>query len=133
MARPSVRRRPIPLNGLEVQPPSAFNIPGTTTRVPAFTTDIAAMTGMFYDNGRIYYTVAKTGTASANNNKLYYRYFNPESEIIGASLFVASTGGEGVNWGNVRGMTLASGKLIYALTDGRLYSVNWAGPSPRAP
>ncbi len=85
---------------------------------------------MFYDNGRIYYTVAKTGTASANNNKLYYRYFNPESEIVGANLFVASTGGEGINWGNVRGMTMASGKLIYALTDGRLYSVNWDGTKP---
>ena len=34
------------------------------------------------------------------------------------------------NWGNVRGMTLASGKLIYALTDGRLYSVNWGGTKP---
>ena len=120
----------IPLNGLEVQPPSTFTIPGTTTRVPALTTDIATMTGMFYDNQRIYYTVSKTGSASANNNKLYYRYFNPESEIIGASLYVASTGGEGVNWGNVRGMTLASGKLIYALTDGRLYSVNWGGTKP---
>ena len=105
-------------------------IPGTTTRVPAFTTDIASMTGMFYDNGRIYYTVSKTGSASANNNKLYYRYFNPESEIVGANLFVASTGGEGINWGNVRGMTLASGKLIYALTDGRLYRVNWGGTKP---
>ena len=120
----------VPLNGLEVQPSTAFVIPGTTTRVPAFTTDIASMTGMFYDNGRIYYTVSKTGSASANNNKLYYRYFNPESEIVGASLFVASTGGEGVNWGNVRGMTLASGKLIYALTDGRLYRVDWAGTKP---
>ena len=124
----------VPLNGLEVQPPSGFNIPGTTTRVPAFalgtSSDLANMTGMFYDNGRIYYTVAKTGSASANNNKLYYRYFNPESDIFGASLFVASTGGEGVNWGNVRGMTMASGKLIYALTDGRLYSVNWAGTKP---
>ncbi len=121
---------PVALNGLDVQPPSTFTIPGTTTRVPALTTDIAAMTGMFYDNGRIYYTVSKSGSASANNNKLYYRYFNPESEVIGASLYVASTGGEGVNWGNVRGMTLASGKLIYALTDGRLYRVDWAGTKP---
>ena len=124
----------VALNGLEVQPPSGFNIPGTTTRIPAFalgtSSDLANMTGMFYDNGRIYYTVSKTGSASANNNKLYYRYFNPESEIVGANLFVASTGGEGVNWGNVRGMTLASGKLIYALNDGRLYSVNWGGTKP---
>jgi hypothetical protein len=118
------------LYGLEVQPPSSFTIPGTTTRVPAFTSDIAATTGMFYDNGRIYYTVAKAGTTqTATNNKLYYRYFNPESNIVGANLFVASsypTAGA-VPWGNVRGMTLASGKLIYALTDGRLYSVNWNG------
>ena len=35
--------------------------------------------------------------------------------------------GRTIKWGNVRGMTLASGKLIYALTDGRLYSVNWDG------
>jgi chitodextrinase len=118
------------LYGLEVQPSTSFVIPGTTTRLPAFTTDIASMTGMFYDNYRIYYTVAKTGTASANNNKLYYRYYNPESDIVGANLFVASTGGEGINWGNVRGMTLASGKLIFALTDGRLYSVNWGGAKP---
>ncbi len=118
------------LYGLEVQPSTSFVIPGTTTRLPAFTTDIASMTGMFYDNNRIYYTVSKTGLAGANNNKLYYRYYNPESDIVGASLFVASTGGEGINWGNVRGMTLASGKLVYALTDGRLYSVNWGGTKP---
>ena len=121
------------LYGLEVQPSTSFVIPGTTTRTPSFTNDIASATGMFYDNGRIYYTVAKTGTAAANNNKLYYRYFNPESEIVGASLFVASVGGEGINWGNVRGMTLASGKLIYALTDGRLYRVNWDGAKPTGP
>ena len=72
----------VAVDGLEVQPPSGFNIPGTTTRVPAFalgtSSDVADMTGMFYDNGRICYTVSKTGSASANNNKLYYRYFNPE-------------------------------------------------------
>jgi beta-propeller uncharacterized protein DUF5122 len=118
------------LYGLEVQPSTAFTIPGTTTRLPAFTTDVASATGMFYYNNRIYYAVSKTGTAAANNNKLYYRYFNPESDIVGANLFVASTGGEGINWGNVRGMTVASGKLIYALTDGRLYSVNWDGSKP---
>jgi chitodextrinase len=119
------------LYGLGTQPSSAFTIPGTTTRVPAFTTDIAAMTGMFYDNGRLYYTVNKSNQTTLNN-MLYYRYFNPESEVVGANLFVASTypaDGQ-VQWGNVRGMTLANGKLIYALTDGRLYSVDWNGSKP---
>jgi chitodextrinase len=121
------------LNGLEVQPSSNFTIPGTTTRVPAFTTDIAAMTGMFYDNGRLYYTVSKAGTSqTANNNRLYYRYFNPENDLVGANLFVASSypADGAVPWGNVRGMTLASGKLIYALTDGRLYRIDWNGTRP---
>jgi hypothetical protein len=121
------------LNGLETQPPSSFTIPGTTTRIPAFTSDLAAMTGMFYDHGRLYYTVAKSGTTqTTTNNKLYYRYFNPESNIVGANLFVASSypTDAAVPWGNVRGITLASGKLIYALTDGRLYSVDWNGTGP---
>jgi chitodextrinase len=121
------------LHGLQNQPSSSFLIPGTSTRVPAFTTDVAAMTGMFYDHGRIYYTVSKNGAQqTTNNNKLYYRYFNPESGIVGASLFVASSypTDPAVQWGNVRGMTLASGKLIYALTDGRLYSINWDGTKP---
>jgi hypothetical protein len=126
----------INLNGLEVQPPSGFNIPGTTTRIPAFTTDLANLTGMFYADGRIYYTVDRPGTTQTNitnNNMLYYRYFTPESQVVGANLFVASTGGEGVTWRNVRGMTLASGKLIYATTDGRLWSVNWGGTRPTGP
>ena len=121
------------LNGLNVQPPTGFNIPGTTTRIPAFTTDIAAMTGMFYSNGRLYYTVSKSGAGNtATNNMLFYRYFNPEDDIVGANLFVADSypTDPTIQWANVRGMTVASGKLIYALTDGRLYSVGWDGTKP---
>lgn len=124
----------IGLNGLDVQPPSGFNIPGTTTRIPSLTTDLANMTGMFFDNGRIYYTVSRpgsSGTNIANNNKLYYRYFTPESQIVGADLFVASSfPGDNVQWGSVRGMTLASGKLYFGTSDGRLWRVDWAGTGP---
>ncbi len=125
----------IGLNGLEVQPPSGFNIPGTTTRVPAFTTDLQSMTGMFYSNGRIYYTVSRPGTTTtniANNNKLYYRYFTPESQVVGANLFVASSypADTTIQWANVAGMTMANGKLIYATTDNRLWRVDWSGTAP---
>ena len=41
------------------------------------------MTGMFFDNGRIYYTVS-------GNPRLYYRYFTPESLVVGANLFVGT-------------------------------------------
>jgi hypothetical protein len=131
MGAPSV----INLNGLGTQPPSSFLIPGTTTRVPAFTTDLQNMTGAFYSNGRMYYTVNRPGGGStnlANNNKLYYRYFTPESQVVGASLFVASSypADTTIQWANVRGMTLANDRLIYATTDNRLWRVNWSGTGP---
>lgn len=125
----------INLNGLQVQPPSAFLIPGTTTRVPAFTTDLAAMTGMFFEDGRIYYTVNRPGAGStnaANNDKLYYRYFTPESAVVGANLFVASSNPQDttIPWSTVRGMTIANGKLLYATSDDRLWSVDWSNGHP---
>jgi hypothetical protein len=111
----------INLFGLEVPPGGNWPIPGTTTAIPGFNAHLASMTGVFFDNGRIYYTVS-------GNPRLYYRYFTPESRVVGANLFVAST--TGVNWSNVRGMTMASGNLYYALTDGNLFRVGWSGGRP---
>jgi beta-propeller uncharacterized protein DUF5122 len=110
------------LHGLEVAPPAAFTIPGTTQPIPAFTTHLQNMTGMFFQNGRIYYTVQ-------GDSRLYYRYFTPQSQVVGSNLFVASTG-DGVDWAGVRGMTMASGRLIYATTDGRLWRVGFGGGRP---
>ncbi len=73
------------------------------------------MTGMFFHRGRIYYTVS-------GDTRLYYRYFTPESQIVGANLFVASTG-DGVMWSKVRGMTMSSGQLVYATSEGKLWRV----------
>ncbi|MEO8425152.1 MAG: PKD domain containing protein [Actinomycetota bacterium] len=102
----------IDLHGLEVQPSTAFLIPGTTTRVPALTTHLANATGMFYDQGRLYYTVR-------NEPRLYYRYFSLESQVVGANLLVASTSAS-VNWSQVSGMTLANGQLYLGSTTGSL-------------
>jgi chitodextrinase len=85
------------------------------------------MTGMFFSGGRIYYTVS-------GSPRLYYRYFTPESQIVGANLFVASTfPPAGVDWANVRGMTLASGNLYFALANGNLHRVAWDGSAPTGP
>ena len=84
------------------------------------------MTGMFFDGGRIYYTVS-------GNPRLYYRYFTPESLVVGANLFVAGTAGP-IDWANVRGMTVASGNLYYALSNGNLFRVPWvAGQASGTP
>ncbi|HVQ87272.1 MAG TPA: hypothetical protein VMT88_03725 [Actinomycetes bacterium] len=110
----------IDLNGLEAVPePHTFFIPGTTEPVPSITPHLKNNTGMFFADGRIYYTVK-------DDPRLYYRYFTPESLTVGANLFVASTG-DGVPWSKVRGMTMASGNLIYATGNGNLYQVDFDG------
>ena len=80
MAPPSVPQTAVNLNGLgRAAARRASTIPGTTTRVPAFTTDIAAMTGMFYDNRPdLLHRLEERIRHPRTNNKLYYRYFNPE-------------------------------------------------------
>jgi hypothetical protein len=51
-----------------------------------FYAEIANVTGMFYTNGRVYYTLA-------GQNPLYWRWFTPDSGIVGADRYtVASTG-----------------------------------------
>lgn len=82
---------------------------------------IANLTGMFYDTvtHRIYYTVFGDG-------RLFYRYFTPQSEVVGAQTFQADTGG--VSFSSVAGMTLAGGRILYGSSaDGSLRSVPFAG------
>jgi hypothetical protein len=99
-----------------VAPSSAFKIPGTTLNIPAFGTHLRNMTGMFFDGGRIYYTVS-------GDPRLYYRYFTPESRIVGANLFVAAVNANGIDWGAVRGMTLADGNIYFGTSTGSLQRV----------
>jgi hypothetical protein len=101
---------PIALNGL------------TSTQFP-----ITRITGMFFWNGRLYYTLS-------GDTRLYYRWFTPERGVLGAETFVASGAGDGRNWAGVSGMTMASGRLVYAATTGTLSAVDFAnGPPPPAP
>ena len=97
---------PVALNGL------------TSTQFP-----ISRVTGMFFWNGRLYYTL--TG-----DTRLYYRWFTPESGVIGADTFIASGATDGRNWAGVSGMTMASGRLVYATTTGTLSAVDFTGGLP---
>jgi len=73
---------------------------------------VAALTGMFFDpaTGRLYYTVS-------GDPRLYYRYFEPESDLVGAQTFVASGNGDGLDWSHVDGMTMAGGQIYYRAND----------------
>ena len=78
---------------------------------------IANVTGMFFDDvrNRLYYTLAGYGG-------LLYRYFTPESGVLGAETFLANTG----DWGSITGMTLASDRIYFSRTDGNLRSVQFS-------
>jgi hypothetical protein len=121
LADGSLQRRTFTRSTGVVGSPRAVNLyddPDNGQRIPFA---IGNLTGMFYDppTHRIYYTVFGDG-------RLYYRYFTPESEVVGAQTFTADAGG--VAFGAVAGMTLASGRILYGSSvDGSLRSVPFAG------
>ncbi len=80
-------------------------------------------TGAFYDNGRIYFT-------TAGSSLLQYRYFEPESGILGYGTFTASGAGDGFNWNGTTGVALVQGQLYFGRADGRLYRVGFANGKP---
>ena len=105
----------VPLNGL------------TATQFP-----IANLTGMFFDptTERLYYTVS-------GDTRMYYRYFEPEDNIVGTQTFTISGNGDGLTWNTASQMTMANGKIYYVLTTGvggnqqqNLWSINFAGGKP---
>ncbi|MBA3618470.1 MAG: hypothetical protein H0W56_02510 [Acidothermales bacterium] len=100
-----------------------YNVDLRGLETTSFATDLATMSGMFFDRaaGRLYYTVE-------GQQKLYYRYFTPESSTVGADRFEAvSTNANGVAWDTARGMFLTGGKLYYGSTDGKLRQVAFSG------
>lgn len=88
------------------------------TPLTSWQDDIRSMTGMFYDRGRIYFT--RTGS-----DRLSYRYFNPESDIVGATRLTASRTVGGFSPQAVRGMFGDGEHLYWSGTDGALRRVGW--------
>jgi hypothetical protein len=83
---------------------------------------VSTLTGMFYADGRLYYTVS-------GNRHLFWRWFEPQSRIVGAQRFVASGSTDGLDWTTARGLTLASGRLYY-LRGGTFYGMDFAAGAP---
>jgi len=76
----------------------------------------STMTGAFFLGGRMYYT-------KSTANTLYYRYFEPDGYVLGATEF--SLPSTGLTWSLVRGMTWANGSIVYGWTDGKLRTVRF--------
>jgi hypothetical protein len=96
----------------------------TLTVDTAFHNDLKNATGMFFSSGRLYYTVS-------GQSSLYYRYFTPESGVVGATRFTANDQGGEVSFSQAQGVFLANGKLYYAdSSSGNLVRVDFSGGKP---
>jgi hypothetical protein len=88
---------------------------------------VANVTGMFYDGGRLYYTLAR-------DRRLYYRYFlsqpNVADVVVGSQVLVASGDGDGLDWSRVQGMTAGGGAIFWS-EGADLRRVDFAGGRPR--
>ncbi len=89
---------------------------------------IANLSGMVYDASthRLYYTLF-------GDSRLFFRYFTPNSEVVGAQTFTAPS--NGIDFSSAAGLAIASGRLLYgSRDDGALRSVPFtAGAIAGAP
>jgi PKD repeat protein len=90
--------------------------------LPTWYGQLGTVTGMFYDHGRIYYTRSGQGS-------LYWRWFSPDSGIIGGVENTAPGGN--VSWSATKGMFI-SGSTLYVVssTTGQLLKIPFANGAP---
>ncbi|MEX0754171.1 MAG: malectin domain-containing carbohydrate-binding protein [Actinomycetota bacterium] len=82
------------------------------------------VTGMFWRDGKLFHTLA-------GDDRLFFRYFSPESELVGSVRYVASGPGvDGMNWSDVRGMTEAGDRIFWATSTGDLRRVDLVNGAP---
>jgi len=86
--------------------------------------DVPALTSLFYDKGRIYFTLA-------GQNALYSRGFEATDDVVG-QLRYSSAAVKGITFSDVRGAFLADGRLYFATSSGQLFVARWRGTAPVA-
>jgi PKD repeat protein len=110
-------------DGTTFGPATPVNGMDQITPLTDFHTDVPNITAMMFNGGRLYYTLN-------GDTHLYYRYFTPESSMVGAIRFTASNGITGMNFASASGMFVAGGKLYLATSNGNLQQSDFVGGVP---
>ena len=93
-----------------VQTGSGQTYQGVTS---GYTSELPSVSGAFYSDGRLYYTLA-------GHTGLRFRYFSPDSGIVGGQEFLIT----GFDFSVVAGMFLSGSTLYYAKSsDGSLHAI----------
>ncbi|MGW3769254.1 PKD domain-containing protein [Actinomadura verrucosospora] len=103
-------------DGTALGTPTTIDTADQLTAMTTWHSQVPNITGMFFAKGRIYYT--------RGQSSLYYRTFNPESNVVGAQEFTAVGNLPGMSWSSVGGMFVNGANLYYVNNgNGRLYRV----------
>jgi PKD repeat protein len=98
-----------------------------TTDSRAFYYDVPNITGIFYADNRVYYTLA----GDAN---LYSRPFTPQSQVFGATRTTIGSTASVINPKNVSSMFISGSTIYFASSaDGHLYSATLTGATLASP
>ncbi|HST86550.1 MAG TPA: PKD domain-containing protein [Kineosporiaceae bacterium] len=113
-------------NGTTFGPAVAVDTADQIVNLASWHSDVPNITGMFFTNSRLYYTLA-------GNSSLYYRYFTPSSRVVGAQRYTATGSVSGIDFSAVDGMFVTDAKLYFGLTGANtLNSITWDGAAPVA-
>ncbi|WP_237706793.1 PKD domain-containing protein [Kribbella flavida] len=107
-------------NGSTFGTPTLVNTGDLLVYMSTWHSEVQNITGMFFDSGRIYYTLL-------GQPNLYYRYFTPESGVVGAARYTATGNVAGVNFAQVNGMFVTPTGFYWASSlDGDLRRAGWS-------
>ncbi|WP_232828266.1 PKD domain-containing protein [Kribbella monticola] len=107
-------------NGSTFGAASAINTGDLIVNMSTWHSEVAQITGLFFDAGRIYYTLA-------GQTSLFYRYFTPESGVVGAMRFTATGNIAGITWSQMNGMFVTGGSIYWASSaGGGLQRAGWS-------
>ncbi|WP_110206235.1 hypothetical protein [Nocardioides daejeonensis] len=113
---PVLRRSPWQGDGLGAAEPATAA--DGTVPLSQWRDELRRITGLVYDAGRVYYTLA-------GDPRLWTRAFSPAGGVVGARRAVADLGGEGAPYATMRGMFLAGEHLHWLDASGRQWSAPW--------